>query len=157
MADPKEGAIIKKGHEEGLKMWVSLLEEFEFPLGILPVEDVTEVGYVKSTGYLWIMQKKKVEHCFKTIKQYVRYDTEITGYLEKKKFTKFTGVKGKEFMLWLSVSDVSVDEPTPGKIQFTSQLAGITRSFPKEAFVPAQPVAQPEATPVVQPEAKPVA
>lgn len=41
----KEGGIVKKGHDEGIKMAVSLLEEFGFPLGLLPLADVIEVEY----------------------------------------------------------------------------------------------------------------
>lgn len=83
---------MKKGHEEGLKMATSLLQEFELPLGLLPLADVIEVGYVKDTGYMWIVQKKKVEHEFKMISKMVSYHTEITGRIK--------GVKAKELMLW---------------------------------------------------------
>lgn len=71
----KEGGIVKKGHEEGLRLATSLLQEFELPLGLLPLANVIEVGYVKNTGYMWIVQKKKVEHEFKKIRKLVSYDT----------------------------------------------------------------------------------
>lgn len=71
----KEGGIVKKGHEEGLRLATSLLQEFELPLGLLPLANVIEVGYVKNTGYMWIVQKKKVEHEFKKISKLVSYDT----------------------------------------------------------------------------------
>nr|XP_043620363.1 uncharacterized protein LOC122592234 [Erigeron canadensis] len=108
MADPKEGGITKKGHQEGLKLAVSVLEEYGLPLGLLPLADVIEVGFVKTTGYMWIVQKKKVEHTFKLIKKQVSYDTEITGYVEKKRIKKLKGVKAKELMLWPPVNDISV-------------------------------------------------
>ncbi|XP_057471146.1 uncharacterized protein LOC130759973 [Actinidia eriantha] len=133
----KEGAIVKKGHDEGIKMAVSLLEEFGLPLGLLPLADVVEVGFVRSTGYMWIVQKKKVEHCFKVISKLVSYDTDITGYIEKKLIKKLKGVKAKEFMLWPPVSEITVDQPSTGKIQFKS-LAGITKTFPVEAFAAGQ-------------------
>lgn len=72
----KEGGIVKKGHEEGLRLATSLLQEFELPLGLLPLANVIEVGYVKNTGYMWIVQKKKVEHEFKKISKLVSYDTD---------------------------------------------------------------------------------
>ncbi|KAI3710163.1 hypothetical protein L2E82_39937 [Cichorium intybus] len=137
MADPKEGGVVKKGHEEGLKLAVSILEEFGLPLGLLPLANVIEVGFVKTTGYMWIVQTKKVEHNFKLIKKMVSYDTEITGYVAKKKIKKLKGVKAKELMLWPPVNDITVDDPPTGKIQFKS-LAGITKTFPEEAFAAGQ-------------------
>lgn len=88
----KEGAIVKRGHEEGLKMAVSLLEEFRLPTGLLPLADVIEAGFVKNTGYMWILQNKKVEHKFKLISKLVSYDTEINGYIDKKRIKKLKGV-----------------------------------------------------------------
>ncbi|KAI3680793.1 hypothetical protein L6452_35569 [Arctium lappa] len=137
MADPKQGAIINKGHEEGLKTAVSILQEYGLPLGLLPLADVIEVGFVKTTGYMWILQAKKVEHNFKMIKKLVSYDAEISGYVEKKRIKKLKGVKAKELMLWPPVNDISVDDPPTGKIQFKS-LAGITKTFPEEAFAAGQ-------------------
>ncbi|KAJ1424590.1 hypothetical protein SESBI_11543 [Sesbania bispinosa] len=133
----KEGGIVKKGHEEGLKMAVSLLQEFELPAGLLPLADVIEVGFVKATSYMWIVQKKKVEHEFKMIKKLVSYDTDITGYISKKKIKKLKGVKAKELMLWPPVSEITVDDQPTGKIHFKS-LAGITKTFPVEAFADGQ-------------------
>ena len=134
----KDGGIVKKGHEEGLRLATSLLQEFELPLGLLPLADVIEVGYVINTGYMWIVQKK-VEHEFKKISKLVSYDTEITGYFEKKRIKKLEGVKAKpkEFMLWPPVSEITVDDPPTGKINFKS-LAGITKNFLVEAFVAGQ-------------------
>ncbi|OIT20100.1 PREDICTED: uncharacterized protein LOC109220622 [Nicotiana attenuata] len=133
----KEGGIVKKGHEEGLKMAVSLLEEFRLPTGLLPLADVIEVGFVKNTGYMWILQNKKVEHKFKLISKLVSYDTEITGYIDKKRIKKLKGVKAKELMLWPPVNEITMDDPPTGKIQFKS-LAGITKTFPLEAFAAGQ-------------------
>ncbi|KAA8537005.1 hypothetical protein F0562_029483 [Nyssa sinensis] len=129
----KEGGIVKKGHEEGLKLAVTLLEEFGLPLGLLPLADVIEVGFVKSTGYMWILQSKNVEHNFQMISKLVSYDSEITGYVEMKRIKKLKGVKAKELMLWPPVSEITADDPPTGKIHFKS-LAGITKTFPVEAF-----------------------
>lgn len=133
LADPKVGGTVKKGHEEGLKLANSILQEFELPSGLLQLADVIEVGFVKATGYLWIVQKKKVEHNFKMISKLVSYDTEINGYIEKKRIKKLKGVKAKEFLMWPPVNEVIVDDPPTGKMQFKS-LAGITKIFPVEAF-----------------------
>lgn len=133
----REGASVKHGHDEGLRMAVALLEEFELPCGLLPLADVVEVGFVRATGYMWINQKKKVEHNFKVISKLVSYDTSITGYLEKKRIKKLKGVKAKELMLWPPVSEIVLVDPPTGKINFKS-LAGITKSFPVEAFAAGQ-------------------
>ncbi|KAL9458178.1 hypothetical protein AB3S75_007107 [Citrus x aurantiifolia] len=137
MAAEKEGGIVKKGHEEGLKLAVSLLKKFELPEGLLPLANVVEVGYVESTGYMWIVQQNKVEHEFKMISKLVSYDTEINGYVDKMKIKKLRGVKAKELMLWPPVSEIKVDDPPTGKIHFKS-LAGITKTFPVEAFAAGQ-------------------
>ncbi|XP_039049537.1 uncharacterized protein LOC120190537 [Hibiscus syriacus] len=132
----KEGGIVKKGHEEGMKMAIGLLEEFGLPMGLLPLVDVVHVGFVRSTGYMWIVQKKKVEHNFKMISKLVSYDTEITGYVEQKRIKKLKGVKAKEFMLWPPVNEIILDDPPTGKIHFKS-LAGVTKTFPVDALLPA--------------------
>ncbi|CAM8991462.1 unnamed protein product [Rhodiola kirilowii] len=129
----KEGEVVYKGHDDGIKLAVSLLQEFDLPLGLLPLTDVIEVGFVRSTGYMWILQKKKTEHVFKVVSRLVSYDAKIHGYVEKNKIRKLKGVKTKELMLWPPVSEIYVDEPNTGKIRFKS-LAGITRTFPVEAF-----------------------
>ncbi|XP_051133965.1 uncharacterized protein LOC127253421 [Andrographis paniculata] len=133
----KEGGTVKKGHDDGLKMALSLLEEFDLPGGLLPLADVVEVGFVRSTGYMWIAQKKKIEHHFKMIGKLVSYDSEITGYVQKKRIKKLKGVKAKELMLWPPVSEIILDDPPTGKLHFKS-LAGITKTFPVEAFAPGQ-------------------
>ncbi|KAM3350231.1 hypothetical protein ACQJBY_022803 [Aegilops geniculata] len=133
----REGAMVKKGHEEGLKLAASLLEEFGLPLGLLPLADVIEVGFVRATGYMWIAQQKKVEHRFKMVSKQVSYDVEITGYVKTKCIKKLKGVKAKELMLWPPVNEITVDDPPTGKIVFRS-LAGVTKTFPVEAFAAGQ-------------------
>ncbi|KQK08989.1 uncharacterized protein LOC100835636 [Brachypodium distachyon] len=133
----REGAVVKKGHEEGLKMATSLLEEFGLPLGLLPLAEVIEVGFVRATGYMWISQLKKVEHRFKLVSKQVSYDVEITGYVQPKCIKKLKGVKAKELMLWPPVNEITVADPSTGKIVFKS-LAGVTKTFPVEAFAAGQ-------------------
>ncbi|XP_023512281.1 uncharacterized protein LOC111777076 [Cucurbita pepo subsp. pepo] len=137
MADPREGGIVKHGHEEGLGLALALLKDFELPEGLLPLADVEEVGYVKDTGYVWIVQRKKVEHHFKMVSKLVSYDAEITGFILKKRIKKLKGVKAKEFLLWPPVNDIYLDDPPTGKIHFKS-LAGVTKTFPVEAFAAGQ-------------------
>ncbi|KAI5059395.1 hypothetical protein GOP47_0025714 [Adiantum capillus-veneris] len=137
MAAEREGARVWKGHDEALKKAVSLLEEIGLPGGLLPLVDVDEIGYVEATGYMWITQKKKIEHEFKLAGKLVSYDSNITGYLEKLRIKKLKGVKAKELLLWPPVGEIKVDDPSTGKIHFKS-FAGITKTFDVEAFAPGQ-------------------
>lgn len=86
---------------------------------------------------MWILHKKKVEHEFKKISKLVSYDTEITGFIQKNKIKKLKGVKAKELMLWPPVCEIIADDSPAGKIHFKS-LAGITKTFPVEAFAAGQ-------------------
>ncbi|KAK0578339.1 hypothetical protein LWI29_008783 [Acer saccharum] len=51
----------------------------------------------------------------------------------EKKIKKLKGVKAKELILWPPVNEIIADDPPTGKIHFKS-LAGITKTFPVEAF-----------------------
>ncbi|GMI72309.1 SVB-like [Hibiscus trionum] len=133
----KEGGVVKKGHEEGMEMAIALLQEFGLPLGLLPLADVIEVGFVRNTGYMWIVQKKKVEHNFKMINKLVSYDNQITGFVDKNRIKKLKGVKAKELILWPPVNEIIVDDLPTGKIHFKS-LAGVTKTFPADAFAAGQ-------------------
>ena len=114
-------------------MAASLLKEFELPLGLLPLVDVIEVGFVRSTGFMWIVQQRKVEHQFKTIDVLVNYDTEIHGYIEKMKVKKLKGVKTKDLIFRPPVIEIKVDETSSEKIHFRS-VAGSSKTLPVAAF-----------------------
>ncbi|GMI91592.1 hypothetical protein like AT4G24130 [Hibiscus trionum] len=135
--EEKEGDIVKRGDEEGMKMAIGLLEEFGLPMGLLPLADVIEVGFVRSTGYMWIVQKNKVEHNFKMISKLVSYDTEITGYIDQMRIKNLKGVKAKELMLWPPVNEIVVDDPPTGKIHFKS-IVGVTNTLLVDAFAAGQ-------------------
>ncbi|KAK6132490.1 hypothetical protein DH2020_033790 [Rehmannia glutinosa] len=118
----KKGGIVKRGHEETLNMAVSLLEEFGLPLGLLsPLANVLEIGFVRATGYMWIVQQKKVEHDFNTINKIVSYNSEISAYLEKSRLKKLKGVTSKEMVPWPLVEKIWKDE---GKIEIIGKLEG---------------------------------
>ncbi|CAA0822346.1 Protein of unknown function- DUF538 [Striga hermonthica] len=110
-----------------------LLTEMNLPNGLLPLKDMEECGYVKETGFVWLRQKAKCEHRFEKIGRPVRYATEVTAYVEPNRIRKLTGVKTKELLLWVTLSDIYVDDPPTGKITFKTP-AGLSRSFPVEAF-----------------------
>jgi|UniRef100_A0A2N9E5T6 hypothetical protein len=55
-----------------------LLAEISLPRGLLPLDDVVEVGYNHTTGFVWLKQKRKKDHRFRSIGHNVSYDTEVT-------------------------------------------------------------------------------
>jgi Protein of unknown function, DUF538 len=75
----REGAIVKRGHDDGMEQALSVLRESGLPLGLLPLSDVIESGFVESTGYFWVCQQRKVEHYFKKVGKLVSYEPEISG------------------------------------------------------------------------------
>uniref|UniRef100_A0A7N0U913 Uncharacterized protein n=1 Tax=Kalanchoe fedtschenkoi TaxID=63787 RepID=A0A7N0U913_KALFE len=109
-----------------------LLGEMGLPSGLLPLKEVEECGYVPETGFVWLKQKKRTVHKFEKIGKLVSYETEVTAYVEKNRMRKLTGVKSKEILIWVSLTDFSLD-PATRKITFKSP-AGLYRSFPASAF-----------------------
>ncbi|KAG8472643.1 hypothetical protein CXB51_034536 [Gossypium anomalum] len=111
----------------------SLLEEMGMPRGLLPLKDIEECGYVKETGFVWLKQKKSITHKFEKIGKPVSYATEVTAVIEKNRIKKLNGVKSKELLIWVTLSDIYVDDPATGKITFKTP-AGLSRSYPVSAF-----------------------
>jgi hypothetical protein len=110
-----------------------LLTEMGLPNGLLPLHDIVECGYVKDTGFVWLKQKKSITHKFEKIGKLVSYATEVTAYVEPKKIKKLTGVKSKELLVWITLNEISVDDPPTGKISFKTPT-GLFRTFPISAF-----------------------
>lgn len=110
-----------------------LLEKINLPRGLLPLEDIVEVGYNESTGFVWLKQKKRKEHRFRAISRNVSYDTDITAFVEDRKMKRLTGVKSKELFIWVTVSEISIQDPSSQKICFGTP-SGLSRSFPANAF-----------------------
>eukprot|EP01018_Ginkgo_biloba_P024117 Gb_01249 [translate_table: standard] len=126
-------AEVYHGSEICKQKAMELLEGIGLPKGLLPLQEVEECGYVKETGFIWLKQTKKYEHQFKKIGKLVSYGTEITAYVEKYKMKKLTGVKSKELLLWVTICEMSMGDPSSGKIYFKSP-AGIGKTFPVSAF-----------------------
>ncbi|KAF7805039.1 uncharacterized protein G2W53_044150 [Senna tora] len=110
-----------------------LLKEVGLPNGLLPLKEMEECGYVKETGFVWLKQKKSCTHKFEKIGKLVSYDKLVTAHVEPGKIKKLTGVKTKELLVWITLSDIYVDDPPTGKITFQTP-AGLFRSFPVSAF-----------------------
>ncbi|OAY81478.1 uncharacterized protein LOC109713379 [Ananas comosus] len=129
----RQGAEVVRGDAVCKKKTVEMLEELDLPKGLFPLEDMEEFGYNREAGFVWLIQKKKKEHTFKKIKQVVSYATEVTAFVEKGKLKKITGVKTKELLLWLTVVEVYIADPSSGKITFKTGT-GLSDSFAVSAF-----------------------
>jgi Protein of unknown function, DUF538 len=87
----RESADITTGDADCKKKCVQVLEELGLPNGLFPLENIEEFGHNRNAGFMWFIQKKKIEHTFKKIKQVVSYATEVTAFVEKGKLKKITG------------------------------------------------------------------
>ncbi|RZC53237.1 hypothetical protein C5167_012093 [Papaver somniferum] len=130
----RENAETYTGDEICKAKTLELLNEISLPNGLLPLEDIIEVGYNRSSGFVWLRQKKKKEHYFKSIGKPVSYAAEVTAFVEKLRMKKITGVKSKDTMLWVTLSDIYIDNPSSGKIVCKTPF-GLSRTFPVSAFV----------------------
>ncbi|XP_051133597.1 uncharacterized protein LOC127253191 [Andrographis paniculata] len=141
----RKGAEIYQG-EECKDIILKLLEEFKLPNGLLPRDEIVEIGLNRSTGFLWLKLKKKSEIKFRQIGQTVLYSVEMTGFVEPGHLSKLTGVKGKEMMIAVVISDVLVGFPSPDMIKFTTPV-GLSRAHPVSAFqLPDEPNSNPSPT-----------
>ncbi|KAJ7538945.1 hypothetical protein O6H91_11G069800 [Diphasiastrum complanatum] len=129
-SEVKRDAVAWVGQDEAFKKAIQLLQAFNLPGGILPLQNVIEVGFVRATGYMWILLKNNIEHEFQTIGKVLSYSTEISGYLERNRIKNLTGVKAKELLYKAPVLEISVEG---SKITFKSN-GGLSKTFPIEAF-----------------------
>ncbi|GAB2287266.1 hypothetical protein Dimus_021648 [Dionaea muscipula] len=145
--DIRAKAAIYYGDEICQEKTQLLLREVGLPNGLLPLRDLEECGYVEETGFVWLKQKKKTEHKFDKIGKLVSYATEVTAYVEPYKINQLTGVKVKELLLWISLSNITCSipkpKPTPDHdgadtdmlVTFSASAAGFCRTFPAKAFI----------------------
>ncbi|GAA0139546.1 hypothetical protein LIER_01068 [Lithospermum erythrorhizon] len=133
----REGAEIIYGAKECYQHSIELMQELGFPKGCLPLQNLEECGLVRETGFVWMKQKKPYEHFFEKTNTRVCYATEVTGFVEKCKMKKMTGIKSKQMMLWVPIVEMSVveeDDPAKNKLHFKTPM-GIGKSFPVTAFI----------------------
>ncbi|KAK6265242.1 hypothetical protein QUC31_016079 [Theobroma cacao] len=101
--ETKPKAEVYYGDETCREKFTSLLEAKGLPNGLLTLQDIQECGYVKDTGFVWLRHKKKTDsYKFKDV--VISYDNEITAYFEPNKIKNLTGVKAKEFMIWVTLT-----------------------------------------------------
>lgn len=103
------------------------------PKGLLPLDNMTEIGHNKTTGYIWIKINKNVQHRFKAIGRNVSYDSEVTAFVENRRMRGLTGIKSKELLLWVTISEIFVNDEDQTKITFANPT-GLSRTFPVTAF-----------------------
>lgn len=132
-SDQREGAEICNGGSICKQKADEILSTMDLPNGLLPLDNMTEIGFNKSTGYVWIKVKNKVQHKFKSIGQNVSYDSEVTAFVENRRMRKLTGVKSRELFIWVTISEISVNDQDPTKITFATPT-GLSRTFPVTAF-----------------------
>ncbi|KAM7271404.1 hypothetical protein ACFE04_030618 [Oxalis oulophora] len=129
----RQGAEIFYEDEICRQKIIDLLVAHRLPSGLIPLKDVTEFGYNKSTGFFWAKQKNKIEHKFHAIGKSPTYEQELSAFVEEGKMKKITGVKGKELMISFNIVEFSVDEKNHEKLNFVTAV-GVKKVFPFSAF-----------------------
>ncbi|KAJ0017742.1 hypothetical protein Pint_09972 [Pistacia integerrima] len=133
IAENKEGAEIYHGADLCKKKCHELLDELNLPKGLLPLNNLTEMGYNRDTGFLWLKQNKRYEHKFHAIGKTVAYETELSAFAENRRMRKISGIKSSAVLMWVKVGEICIEDPSSGKVKLTS-AAGISMSFPTSAF-----------------------
>ena len=150
--DVRAKAEIYVGDAAGQEKTRLLLQETGLPSGLLPLKDIIECGYVEETGFVWLKQRRKVDHYFAKAGRHVSYGAEVSAVAEKGRLKKITGVKAKEMLIWVTLHEICVDDPPQGKLHCKA-VGGFSRSFPVEAFEadgPPPPPLAPRAARAVQ-------
>ncbi|KAF5750784.1 hypothetical protein HS088_TW03G01124 [Tripterygium wilfordii] len=102
-----------------------LLKEYGLAIGIFP-RDATNYEFNEETGKITVFVPSVCEVGYKD-SSVLRFDTTVTGYLEKGKLADVEGMKTK-VMIWVKVSCITADG---SKVHFT---AGMKRSRSREAY-----------------------
>ncbi|CAN6858661.1 unnamed protein product [Brassica oleracea var. botrytis] len=131
--DQREGAEIFNGGSTCKQKANEILSTMNLPKGLLPLDNMTEIGHNKTTGYIWIKINKNVQHRFKAIGRNVSYDSEVTAFVENRRMRGLTGIKSKELLLWVTISEIFVNDEDQTKITFANPT-GLSRTFPVTAF-----------------------
>ncbi|OEL16260.1 hypothetical protein BAE44_0022718 [Dichanthelium oligosanthes] len=131
--DVRAKAEIYVGDAAGQEKTLLLLQETGLPSGLLPLKDIIECGYVEETGFVWLRQRRKVDHYFAKAGRHVSYGAEVSAVADKGRLKKITGVKAKEMLIWVTLHEICVDDPPAGKLHCKA-IGGLSRSFPVEAF-----------------------
>ncbi|PKI51444.1 hypothetical protein CRG98_028155 [Punica granatum] len=104
-----------------------ILKEHNLPGGLFP-NDATNYDFDENTGYLTVILPGPCEVQYKDSSQ-LRFNTSVSGYLEKGKMTNIEGMKTKMVMIWVKVTLIAVEGSD--KVQFS---AGMKKSRSREAY-----------------------
>ncbi|XP_010543185.1 PREDICTED: uncharacterized protein At5g01610 [Tarenaya hassleriana] len=107
------------------KPLAELLKEYGLPVGIFP-RDATNYEFNEQTGKLTVFIPTMCEVGYKD-SSVLRFNTTVTGYLEKGKVGEVEGMKTK-VMIWVKVTCISADS---SKVHFT---AGMKKSRSRDAY-----------------------
>ncbi|XP_010440794.1 PREDICTED: uncharacterized protein LOC104724044 [Camelina sativa] len=137
----KAKAEVYHGDKTCREKFGSLLSEIGLPNRLLSNKEIEECGYVKDTGFVWLKHKKKKEEDQKRMYQdlfrfdnvVVCFEEEVTAYFEPNKIKKLTGVKAKEFVVWISLGEIHVNRST-SLITFKTQVGLLSKSLPLSVF-----------------------
>ncbi|XP_061352460.1 uncharacterized protein LOC133297353 isoform X1 [Gastrolobium bilobum] len=110
-------AEIYVGEEVCKQKTLLLLDEILLPRGLLPLEDIIEMGYNRITGFVWLKQRQKKVHRFDAIGRTVSYETVVTAFVDEHRMRRVTGVKTKELFIWVTISEIFVDDPSSGRVR----------------------------------------
>ncbi|KAL1816955.1 hypothetical protein ACET3Z_019529 [Daucus carota] len=102
-----------------------LLKEFDLPLGIFPLV-VTSYEFDEGTKRLEVHVSSVCEVAYKDSSA-LRFSTNVSGYLEKGKFTDIEGLKTK-VMLWVKVTCLATEG---SKLHVT---AGLKKTRSRDAY-----------------------
>ncbi|TXG58892.1 hypothetical protein EZV62_016721 [Acer yangbiense] len=102
-----------------------LLKEYDLPIGIFP-KDATNYEFNEETKKLTVFIPEICEVGYKD-HSVVRFNTTVTGYLEKGKFADIDGMKTK-VMIWVKVTSITSDGP---KLHF---MAGLKKTRNREVY-----------------------
>ncbi|KAF6156603.1 hypothetical protein GIB67_014582 [Kingdonia uniflora] len=126
-------AEVFQGPEICREMVKKMLAETNLPNGLIPLDNIEECGHVKESGFVWFKRKEKKDYRFKSTGKLVSYAPEITGYVDKNRIKKLTGIKSQELAIWVSVKEVYVPDTPNGKITFKAPL-GLFKTYPVSMF-----------------------
>lgn len=110
-----------------------LFKEMGLHNGLLPLKDMEECGYVKETGSVWLKLKKKTTTSLRRLGSWRLMHPRSQPTLSRARSRSTTRVKAKGLWVWVTLSDIYVDDPPTGKITFKTP-AGLFRTFPVSAF-----------------------
>ncbi|CAA6665834.1 unnamed protein product [Spirodela intermedia] len=105
----RPGAEIYTGDDLCRQKAIDLLEELNLPRGLLPIENVEEIGINRQTGFVWLRQKKALNYTFRKAGRLVSYGAEVTGFVEDRRMRRVTGVKSREMLVWIPLGEFFVN------------------------------------------------